>query len=189
MVAMQMAGAMILGLRKYLVQFGFAITATGLDIAAIYALFYGFHAQSNDVLAYATIVIRGVLLILAMIFFYRPSMRRKYKMCPLKIEISVLKNFVIDSGFLFGRGLIIMLTYFGSPLAASRLGTVPLDAHSIMANLFMYPVLIGDSIGTASNIVGSRFLGHRQFGSFRRLVKYGALAGFIVGAIFTLVYV
>lgn len=188
LAANQLLGATILGMRKYLIQGLLVISASLFDIGSTFAIFYGFHADSNDPIAYATIASRSLLFILIIIFFYRPSMRRKFHMFPFKLDKGILKAFMIDSGFLFLRGTLIMATYFGSPVSASRLGTTQLDAHTIMANLYMYPVLIGDSIGTASNIVGSRFLGGRKFSSFSRLTKIATLAATFVSVAFACMY-
>eukprot|EP01122_Echinamoeba_exundans_P016781 TRINITY_DN8619_c0_g1_i1.p1 TRINITY_DN8619_c0_g1~~TRINITY_DN8619_c0_g1_i1.p1 ORF type:complete len:510 (-),score=90.75 TRINITY_DN8619_c0_g1_i1:11-1501(-) len=188
LAANQLLGATILGLRKYLVQAAFVLITSCFDIASVFIIYYRFDAQNNDPIAYEIIASRVVLFIILIIYFYRPSMRRRYKMFPLKFDGDILKRFMVDSGFLFARGVVIMATYFGSPVAASRLGTTQLDAHSIMSNLYFYPVLIGDSIGTACNIVGSRFIGQRKFASFRRLVLYATLAASFVSIAFVCIF-
>jgi Na+-driven multidrug efflux pump len=188
LAANQLLGATILGLRKYLVQVAFVLIASGIDIASVFIIYYRFEAQNNEPIAYEIMASRVVMFIILIIYFYRPSMRRRYKMFPLKFDGDILKRFMVDSGFLFARGVVIMATYFGSPVAASRLGTTQLDAHSIMSNLYFYPVLIGDSIGMACNIVGSRFIGQRKFASFRRLVLYASLAASFISIVFVCVY-
>ena len=58
------------------------------------------------------------------------------------------------------RSLVIQTTIFASLVAASRLGTASLAAHSIIGQLWMLISYLVDGFAAAGIVLGSRLAGH-----------------------------
>jgi len=88
------------------------------------------------------------------------------------VKRAFLVSFAVDSGYTIGRVVILLLQYSITPIVASRIGTIPLAAYSIMIGIYFFPTLWADSIGSACNVKGTSYLGKNIHSNYRRLVYY-----------------
>ena len=112
-------------------------------------------------------------------------------------EDESLLDFVKDGLNMFVRSMILQITFFGSLVAASRLGTESLAAHSVVNQLWVLISYAVDGWAAAGIVLGSRLAAqahdtlharsakrHLQL-LMVRVLSAGLLAGIFAGVVFS----
>jgi len=167
------------------------IFASALDIGLLYLFLVHLKTGLNSVI-YSYVTARVTAEIIQYSYIYQLKHIRKFGLLTPQsrnfFEKKFLKGFLSDSGFLVGRGLLILTQYMIAPIVASRTGTINLTAYGYMSNLFLYPTVFSDAIGIAAGVKGAYYLGVGKYSYWKKLVIYLPLAGILGGVLFDIIY-
>lgn len=141
--------------------------------------------------AFSTLICRGLAEIIHFIYILQPRYLKQYNYFKAESwrwwKPNFRKTFVTQSGFLIGRGILVMSQYSLSPILVSQIGGNKLAAYSIGNTLYIIAVLLPEALGSACNIKGSEYLAKYKFSYFRRLVQIAPLLGLSLTTLFALI--
>lgn len=115
---------------------------------------------------------------------------------PANLEEESLLDFVSDGLNMFVRSMILQLTFFMALVAASRLGTPFLAAHSIVSQLWSLISYVVDGFAAAGIVLGSRLAAQAHDCTraadakkhlqkiIRRVLSAGFVAGIVASTVF-----
>ncbi|RMZ52151.1 hypothetical protein APUTEX25_001541 [Auxenochlorella protothecoides] len=110
---------------------------------------------------------------------------------PPTAPASASRAFLDDGVNMLLRSITLQATFFAALVAASRLGTAALAAHSVVAQLWMLSAYAVDGFAAAGIVLGSRLAGAADdsdqggdaaLKSLRRLIRRCCMAGTAFGA-------
>jgi len=179
-----MLGGVLYGLKKVFIYFMCNLILVVVDIGGSLLVVFVWKKGLVE-LSYTYLASRLCLFISALICIYTPSNIKQFHLFQwhpkLLFQKKLLLSFVSNNGYLIGRGVILMSTYFLSPVVASRMDTTKLAAHSIAMSLYVYAPAIAESIGRVGNITGANYLGQKKHQLFRGMTISLALVVLLVG--------
>lgn len=186
------AGAMI-GLNGLLLRGVIEVVASGLDLGSLYLYLVHFKLGINS-LVYAVITARTVSESIHFMYLYRPAHVKKFNMFSRSAwsffsDLKFFKDFATDSGYLVGRGFLLLIPSFVAPLIGSRIGYIEMTAYTFLSGFLYYPYVICEALSIACNIKGSVHLGLKQYSKYRRLVKVGPMVTFAITIVFLLLFI
>lgn len=154
-------------------------------------------------LAYFVVVMFHAVLGWAIVYFSRPKkigleqtmrrrrreMRRRREAAEEEEEEEESKKYFVDALNMFGRSILLQLSFFVAMIVASRkLPVAGLAAHHLTAQLWLVCSYIVDGFATIGTIYGSRLYSIKSIKKLRsltvRLLSYGVSLGFFFCAIF-----
>jgi len=170
-----------------------AIIGSALNIVLDFVLVYGINgyipAMHIEGAAYASLIAQIFMAALSAIYLLNKtsvSLRLKF---PWNKEIL---NFTLMILNLFVRTLALNITLYFATRFATGYGNEYIAAYTIAINLWFLGAFIIDGYASAGNILSGKLLGSKSYRQLitlsNKLIKYGALCGFILAAIGTLFY-
>jgi len=183
----------MIGLNGLLLRGVVEVVASGLDLGSLYLYLVHFNLGINSIL-YAVITARVVSETIHFMYLYRPAHIRKYKMFSKSAwsffaDIQFFKDFVTDSGYLVGRGFLLLIPSIVAPVIGSRIGYIQFTAFTFLGGFLYYPYVICEAVSIACNIKGSVHLGLRHYSKYRRLVKVSPIVTLVITIIFLLIFI
>jgi len=181
-------GSIVLGLHALLLKMIFEISALGLEvITLLLCINFGY---GIEFVVYC-VHIRWVILVLQMVWIYRPTHVRRYLLFTRKMwnfQSSHFRSvFTVDSSFMIMRGILLVGLYMSNSFLVSHLGTYQLAAYTFMSNIFLYSDMIGDVIGVPCILKGSQYYGLKSHSLYRRMLKVASLVGIGVSILLAII--
>lgn len=148
-----------------------------IELVLIFGLGYGVGAS-----ALATVVAQYGAAATFVVLLVRGSARAGASLRPDRRR---LRRSVVVGGHLTVRTGALVLAFAIATAVASRLGTVPLAAHQIAYQVWLFLAFALDSIAIAGEAMTGRFLGAGQVpaarAAARRMLEWGVLLGVATG--------
>ena len=186
-LGIQALNGIVRGLGHFSVSLWLTLTATLINATlAITASFFGnatpaFLGQATTLSLFVTFLGGIVWLHIKCFPLHRFSLS-------LFEQKKLIKNFGIDSMFLFGRSSLVVGAYFLVGVLASSLSINELAAYQVLLQLWMMSSYWVDGVAVVANTEVAAAIAGEQMGALVALVKKLLVLGIFVGGVFSLIY-
>jgi len=164
----------VLGLSGFIPQLCIGLISAATDIGTLYVFAETVPEQGVDIALYSQLIAGTVSGILSTLWIFQPHYWKLFSFSSASAyrwwdkEFSSI--FMMESGWMFGRGLLEMGLYIFSPIFVSNLGGIELATYSIQSILYFFPPLIADSVGRACSLKGAEYLASKKKEHWRKLL-------------------
>ena len=166
------------------------ISIIGGLLNALLDILFAFQLDLGVVgIAYASVIAQGVMLILALIYFFQKTDFHLRFSLPLHIEA---KTWMLISVNLFIRTIVLNFTTILANRYASGYGDSYIAAQSILINLWLFSAFLIDGYANAGNAIAGRLLGEKNYRNIwilgLDLIKYSMFIALLLALIYGVFY-
>ena len=174
------------GLQKFKLCFLVIFVITGTNAIGSYASLYHFSfgikgVAWSTVLAFALGNAQSLYWLISRQDLFKWSLRGR-------IPTMHIKSFSRDSLNLFGRSACLTSSMFLMSAMATRLGSLPLAAHQIILQLWLFTSFFTDGLAVTAASVGSKLIGEKNAHLHQLMSKRLLVGGILCGCFFSILY-
>eukprot|EP01114_Cavostelium_apophysatum_P022305 TRINITY_DN8026_c0_g1_i1.p1 TRINITY_DN8026_c0_g1~~TRINITY_DN8026_c0_g1_i1.p1 ORF type:complete len:486 (+),score=42.98 TRINITY_DN8026_c0_g1_i1:126-1583(+) len=150
------------------------------DIFGYYVALYVLNYDKLYIIGAVSATSYCIIAFLMGLWLFRPSSVRKYHLFSsfLPLDKTLLLSLAKDTGYLSGKGALLMSAYTISPIVASNLSTAELAAFGTLLQLGLFATTLSDGLGVICNMVGSYYYGARRYNDLIKFFKIMPFIGF-----------
>eukprot|EP01124_Arcella_intermedia_P028233 TRINITY_DN5689_c0_g1_i2.p1 TRINITY_DN5689_c0_g1~~TRINITY_DN5689_c0_g1_i2.p1 ORF type:complete len:479 (+),score=94.48 TRINITY_DN5689_c0_g1_i2:42-1478(+) len=185
-------GSLLVGLGYLLPRMAIELLAVATDILFAYLFINVLHLGLDSV-TYSTLLGRALCEALHYALLYRPLHREKYSLLRRQswqfLDRAFWASFVVGSGYLIGRGALVMSQITATVLLVSHyFGGLDFSCYTIMINLYFFSPILSDAIGITISIKGAEFIAKRMKKEERSLLKALPICSLAMVVLFMFIY-
>eukprot|EP01127_Copromyxa_protea_P004441 TRINITY_DN14300_c0_g1_i1.p1 TRINITY_DN14300_c0_g1~~TRINITY_DN14300_c0_g1_i1.p1 ORF type:complete len:479 (-),score=68.38 TRINITY_DN14300_c0_g1_i1:89-1414(-) len=166
--------AFVIGLKNLILQLVLTVLSSVTEMAVLYAMLKYMPEMGVYNVLYATLVTVGFISLLQVCWIFQPKHLKKFRLGKKEAwnwkDKAFRAVFVVESGWMFGRGALEMGQYFFTPIFVSRIGSIQFGTFSVQNLLFFFTALLSDSVGKACMLKGAEYLAKQRYDYWRKLV-------------------